>query len=100
MFVVVIFFEAKQAHVAEFHAAVVANAKASVEDEPGCRQFDVSVDPDDLAEFFLYEVYDDADAFEAHKASVHFKHFDQISAPWTASKKVLTYVLVTTPGQA
>ena len=97
MFVVVVFFESKAAHVSEFHEAIVANAKASVADEPGCRQFDVSRDPSDPATFFLYEVYDDAAAFEAHKAAEHFIHFDALSAPWTASKKVLTYERITAP---
>ncbi|MCB1511041.1 MAG: antibiotic biosynthesis monooxygenase [Hyphomicrobiaceae bacterium] len=100
MFVVIVFFEAKQAHVAEFHAAIVENARASVMDEPGCRQFDVAQDPNDPASFFLYEVYDDAEAFAAHKASGHFKHFDALSAPWTASKKVLTFNRITAPQKA
>lgn len=97
MFVVIVFFEAKAAHVAEFHAAIVENARASVVDEPGCQQFDVARDPNDPAVFFLYEIYDDADAFAAHKASVHFKHFDAISAPWTASKKVMTFERIAAP---
>jgi (4S)-4-hydroxy-5-phosphonooxypentane-2,3-dione isomerase len=99
MFVVVVFFEAKAEHVDAFHNAIVANARASVENEPGCQQFDVSCDPADPAGFFLYEVYKDADAFEAHKASEHFKRFDAESAPWTASKKVLTFERIAAPGQ-
>ena len=91
MFVVIVFFEAKAAHVEEFKAAITINAKASVDDEPGCRQFDVAQDPNDPAQFFLYEIYDDEAAFKAHLASDHFKHFDQISAPWTADKKVMTF---------
>lgn len=94
MFVVVVFFEAKAAHVAEFHRAIVANARASVADEPGCRQFDVAQDPNDPAQFFLYEIYDDEAAFKAHIQTTHFKSFDAMSAPWVASKKVLTYHLV------
>ncbi|MBU2531093.1 MAG: antibiotic biosynthesis monooxygenase, partial [Alphaproteobacteria bacterium] len=54
MFVVVVFFEAKAAHIAEFKQAILANAKSSVDDEPGCRQFDVSQAPNDEASFFLY----------------------------------------------
>ena len=65
MFVVIVFFEAKAAHVADFKEAILINAKASVDDEPGCRQFDVSQDPKDEAAFFLYEIYDDEAAFKA-----------------------------------
>jgi len=91
MFVVVVFFEAKPAHVAEFEEAISINAKASVDNEPGCRQFDVSRSPDNDASFFLYEIYDDKAAFDAHVASEHFQHFDRMSAPWTADKKVMTF---------
>ena len=99
MFVVVVFFEAKSEHAGEFHEAILANARASYERESGCRQFDVSRDPDDPASFFLYEVYDDAAAFETHKAAEHFKHFDALSAPWTKSKRVLTFERLVAPGQ-
>lgn len=93
MFVVVVFFEAKEAHVADFREAILINAKASVDEEPGCRQFDVAQDPKDEASFFLYEIYDDEDAFKAHIATPHFKSFDALSAPWVKDKKVLTYGL-------
>ncbi len=92
-FVVVVFFEAKAAHVADFKEAIMINAKASVDDEPGCRQFDVAQASDDEASFFLYEIYDDEDAFKEHVATSHFKLFDELSAPWVKGKKVLTYGL-------
>ena len=93
-FVVVVFFEAKAAHVADFRQAILINAKASVDDEPGCQQFDVAQDANDPASFFLYEIYDDEAAFKAHIATPHFKHFDELSAPWVKDKKVLTYGLI------
>ena len=93
-FVVVVFFEAKAAHVADFKAAISVNAKASVDHEPGCRVFDVAQAPDDEASFFLYEIYDDEEAFKAHIATDHFKHFDALSASWVKDKKVLTYGLI------
>jgi autoinducer 2-degrading protein len=94
MFVVVVFFESKVAHVAEFKDAISINAKASVENEPGCQLFDVSQDAYDDASFFLYEIYDDEPAFKAHIATPHFKMFDELSAPWVKDKKVLTYGLI------
>jgi quinol monooxygenase YgiN len=36
----------------------------------------------------LYEVYDDAAAFEAHKRTAHFAVFDRDSAPLVAAKDV------------
>lgn len=43
--------------------------------EPGCRQFQVvelETSPDNL---LFFEVYDDASAFEAHRASDHLARF-------------------------
>lgn len=94
MFIIVVFFEVKAAHVAEFKDAIMTNAKASVDDEPGCRQFDVAQAPEDEASFFLYEIYDDEAAFKAHTETTHFKSFDALSAPWVKDKKVLTYGLI------
>ena len=92
MFVVVVFFEIKAAHVEEFRAAIAANAAASVNDEPGCRQFDVARDPDDALRVFLYEIYSDRAAFDLHLSSPHFKAFDQKTAAWLAHKSVKTFV--------
>jgi autoinducer 2-degrading protein len=55
-----------------FVAAIGDLARRSVGDEDGCRQYDV-VELDPLARSFgVYEVYDDATAFEHHQASPHF----------------------------
>jgi len=37
---------------------------------------------------FLYEIYDDAAAFDTHKKAPHFATFDRDSAPLVASKVV------------
>jgi len=100
MFVVVVFFESKKEHTAAFRAALLTQARLSLEQEPGCRQFDVSEDPLDLNAFFLYEVYDDEAAFKFHCETPQFKAFDAIVGPMTASKRVLTYELISGHGQA
>jgi autoinducer 2-degrading protein len=56
----------------EFLAAITKNAAASVRDEPGCLRFDVSSVEGDENRFVFYELYTDADAFEAHRAAPHF----------------------------
>ena len=63
-------------------------ASASARDEPGCRQFDVCHDPDHPDHVFLYEVYDDRAAFDAHLSTPHFKSFDAATAGMIRSKKV------------
>jgi (4S)-4-hydroxy-5-phosphonooxypentane-2,3-dione isomerase len=88
MLALVVEFRIKPAHVDAFDAAIRANAQASVEREPGCRQFDVCRDPDDAALFFLYELYDDEAAIQAHMQSPHFLHMNAATAAWVESKVV------------
>jgi (4S)-4-hydroxy-5-phosphonooxypentane-2,3-dione isomerase len=88
MQVLVVEFRVHPQHVQAFRNAMAENARASRETEPGCRQFDVCRDPTDPALFFLYELYDDEAAVQAHIASAHFRHFDALCAPWVAAKTV------------
>jgi autoinducer 2-degrading protein len=86
VYVIVVDFTIKPEHVAAFRTAIVENARLSRESEPGCRQFDVCVDPEDATRIFLYELYDDEAAFQAHLRTAHFLEFDRASAPWVAAK--------------
>ena len=90
MYVVIVDFRIKPERLAEFMPLMLENARASRETEPGCRQFDVCVDPKDKTSVFLYEVYDSRAAFDAHLASAHFKRFDPAVAPMVAAKAVRT----------
>jgi quinol monooxygenase YgiN len=75
----------------EFLAGMAANAEASVRHEPGCVRFDVCSVEADQNRFVLYELYVDADAFAAHKASPHF-------AAWRAIADEVLVGQVNTPG--
>ena len=78
----------------EFLAGMAANAEASVRDEPGCLRFDIcSVDGDENR-FVLYELYTDAEAFAAHKASPHFAQWRQV-----AERVLVPGGQVNTPGE-
>jgi quinol monooxygenase YgiN len=90
VYVVTVLFEAKPEHAEAFRAAMLANAKVSRETEPGCRQFDVCVEAD-TGRVFLYELYDDRAAFEAHLAAAHFIAFDGAVRGWIARKDVRSY---------
>ena len=59
-----------------FMPLVLENARASVAGEPGCRAFEVCSDPARPREVFLYEIYDDAAAFDAHRDTPHYARFD------------------------
>lgn len=87
MFVIVVTFRIKPEYRESFEQAILKNAAESLASEPGCHLFDVCSDTanDDI---FLYEVYQDAAAFDAHLASAHFKAFDALSAPWVAEKRI------------
>jgi (4S)-4-hydroxy-5-phosphonooxypentane-2,3-dione isomerase len=91
MFVVVVEFDINHEHVSSFLPLILENAKVSSRCEPGCRQFDVCTDPTRPDSVFLYEVYDDRGAFDAHKASEHFKRFDSAVRAMVERKTVRTF---------
>ena len=88
--VIAVVFVPKPAHRAEFRSAIIENATASRTLEPGCRQFDVCESVDG-SEIFLYEIYDDEAAFQAHLATDHYKRFNARTTPWVADKRIVKY---------
>jgi len=92
MLALVVEFRIAAAHIAAFEHEILENARASRETEPGCRQFDVCRDPADAGLFFLYELYDDEAAIQAHLRTPHYRHMDEVSARWVESKTVRRYV--------
>ena len=56
-------------------AAALGALAAAVRQEPGCREFRPFRDVADPAHFYLYEIYDDTEAFKAHLATDHVAHF-------------------------
>ncbi|MEM9060088.1 MAG: putative quinol monooxygenase [Pseudomonadota bacterium] len=93
MYLVTVIFTAVDERAAAFSERVRQQAADSLT-EPGCQRFDVWVDPADPARTFLYEIYDDRAAFDAHLASEHFKAFDVEVAPWIIGKQVETGILL------
>ena len=80
MFSLVVQMHVRPGRREEFLAGMAANAEASVREEPGCLRFDVcSVDGDEHR-FLLYELYRDAEAFAAHKATPHFAEWRAVAA--------------------
>jgi quinol monooxygenase YgiN len=86
--VIIAEFEVKPGKLAAFleHAAV--DARHSVADEPGCRQFTVTVDREAPDRVVLFEVYDDDAAFDAHLETPHLKAFREDIEPLTVSRHV------------
>lgn len=54
-------------------AELLPQLAAASREEPGCRHYLPCRDPESPRSFLIFEVYDDAAAFEAHGASEHFQ---------------------------
>jgi len=91
MYVVTVIFNIKPDYRDAFRAAMEEQARVSLEHEPDCHQFDVAMAADGSARYFLYELYTDKAAFEAHLETPHFKAFDAKVSSWVASKTVDAY---------
>ena len=74
-FVLIVEFQVKPESLVKFNELIAVNAKASVANEPGCRQFDVLRTLDDPCRVVLYEVYDSEGAFKIHLEQAHTKTF-------------------------
>ena len=86
-FVLVVHLTAKQDQVEKFMEMALENAAKSRSAEAGCRQFDVLVDPQDSTRISFYEVYDDAEAFEAHQKTEHFRDYLKNAVPLLDSRE-------------
>ena len=84
-FVLLVSIRIQPENVDRFMKALGENARAARK-EPGCRQFEVLVDPKDKAKVVLFEVYDDENAFEAHQATPHFKKYLAEAVPLLADR--------------
>ena len=84
-------FELKPGAMPAFLTAARNDATGSVTREPGCRRFDVLVDPQRTDRVCFYEVYDDEAAYIAHRELPHYAEFRILADPWTRSRRVLTY---------
>ena len=85
-FVLQVLIRIKPENVDSFMQKVLENA-ASARKEPGCRHFDVVMDPRDPTRVMLYEVYDDEKAFEEHQQGAAFKKYIAEAVPLLASRE-------------
>jgi len=91
MFVLTVHFHIHPQHADAFRAAVTRQAINSKEKEAECLQFDVGRSEADSCHFFLYEIYTDAAAFEAHKQTPHFADFSKTVAEMIKSKELASF---------
>jgi (4S)-4-hydroxy-5-phosphonooxypentane-2,3-dione isomerase len=69
-----------------FLAAIKENGAASVH-EPGCRIFHIAQSQQDPNHLFLFEVYDNAAALDAHRQSAHFKKYAALTKDMIAKRE-------------
>lgn len=86
--VIIAEFEVKPGKLEEFLELAEVDARHSVADEPGCRQFTVTVDREPPDRVVLFEVYDDDAAFDAHVETPHLKAFRTGIEPLIVSRHV------------
>ena len=82
MYVIIAPIQIKDGHKDEFIEALLEDARGSVNDEPGCLRFDVIQDAADANRVWLYEVYVDEAAFQAHTQAPHFVKWRDTVADW------------------
>ncbi len=92
-FVIVAEFEVKPEALERFLELAKVDARQSVANEPGCHQFDVTVDRA-AARVLLYEVYDDEAAFDAHLKTPHLASFRAGIEPLMVSRNVRRLIRV------
>jgi quinol monooxygenase YgiN len=63
--------EGEEDRVAEAIRQLAAGSRT----EPGCRFYQPNRDPESPRKFFIYEIYDDPAAVDAHRDSEHFQQF-------------------------
>ena len=75
-FAIIVDFTLEDGSFDRFHSCVLENAEKSISLEVGCHRFDVLIPDGEQGRIVLYEIYEDAEAFEAHKRTTHFQQFD------------------------
>jgi quinol monooxygenase YgiN len=93
-YVITVEFDIDPARLDAFLPLMRENAKTSLRDEKGCRRFDVCRPRDVPNRVFLYEIYDDEAAFQAHLHSAHFKAFAAATKEMITARRIVACDLV------
>ena len=86
MLIVHVHVHVKPEAVDAFRAATLENARNSIR-EPGVVRFDVVRQEDDPTRWVLVEIYRDAEAPAAHKATAHYAAWRDTVEPMIASPR-------------
>ena len=81
-------FEIDLASLDAFLTIIEKNASDSLTIEVGCHQFDIAQDPQNPAKIFLYELYNNAVAFELHKKANYYLEFNGANSGMVNKKSI------------
>jgi quinol monooxygenase YgiN len=100
LFVNAVHLDINPADMPKYMEAIKENGAATVK-EPGCRTFNIHVSAKDPNHVFLYEVYDNAAALDAHRQTPHFKKYAEITKNMVTKRDVhpLTSVAMNSKGR-
>ena len=84
MYVIVVPIQIKPEFKEQYISGLIENAQGAINNEPGCLRFDLIQDANDSNRVWLYEVYTDESAFQAHLKSPHFLKLQAASSDWKA----------------
>ncbi len=89
MYALVVTIDIKPGLKEQFVSAMLDDARGSVANEPGCVRFDIIQDEQNPNRIYLYEVYTDRAAFDAHMQTPHFIAWRDRVQDWFASPAVV-----------
>lgn len=92
MYVIFNRIKVKDEHLDDFIEGVKIHAIHS-NNEPGCMRYDVLQDISDPQMVFLYEVFENEEAFKSHLTHDYYKEWMAISRDWRHSEERIRHVL-------
>ena len=91
LYIITVEFVVEESSFATFLLHMLANARASLEREPGCLRFDVLQREGAQDRVFLYEIYRDRAAFDTHMTSPHYLAFTEATNAMVRRKTIESF---------
>ena len=88
MIALIVTIQIQPEHREAFMESMLDDARGSNNDEPGCLRFDVLQDSEDPNRVYLYEIYRDEAALEAHRQAPHFVKWRETVKDWFAAETI------------
>ena len=90
MFIMMANLQATPGHKEELIQALLHQAKEVSDHEPGCTRYDIIQDGGDPNKIWLYEVFQNDAAFQAHIDSPHTARFMETTKAWRGDPELIS----------